>query len=44
VEQQGKDVEELDDQWYNENYWEERFNIVPVWDQLIDEFNKKCGL
>jgi len=44
VEQQGKDVEELNDQWYAENYWNERFTIVSVWDQLINEFNIKCGL
>ena len=44
VEQQGKDVEELNDQWYAETYWPERFNIVPVWDQLIREFNQKTGL
>jgi cysteine synthase A len=44
VEQQGKDVEELNDQWYSETYWSERFNIVPVWDQLIREFNQKTGL
>ena len=44
VEQQGKEVEELNDQWYDENYWPERFNIVPVWDKLIKEFNQKTGL
>ncbi len=41
VEQQGKEVEELNAQWYDENYWEERFSIVPVWDELIEEFNEK---
>ncbi len=41
VEQQGKEVEELNAQWYDENYWEERFSIVPVWDKLIEEFNEK---
>lgn len=44
VEQQGKEVEELNAQWYDENYWDERFSIVPEWDKLIDEFNKKVGL
>lgn len=39
VEQQGKDVEELNAQWYDENYWEERFSIVEDWDKLIEEFN-----
>ncbi len=41
VEQQGKDVDELNAQWYDENYWEERFNIADKWDELIEEFNKK---
>lgn len=44
VEQQGKDVEELNAQWYYENYWDERFSVVPEWDKLIEEFNKKVGL
>lgn len=44
VEQQGKDVEELNAQWYDEEYWPERFNIVPEWDKLIEEFNSKSGV
>ena len=44
VEQQGKSVEELNAQWYDENYWKERFTIVPEWDKLIEEFNKKVGI
>ncbi len=44
VEQQGKDVDELNAQWYDKDYWEERFNIVPVWDELIRAFNKKTGV
>ena len=44
VEQQGKDVEELNAQWNDENYWPERFGIVPVWDKLIEEFNAKTGV
>ncbi len=44
IEQQGKDVEELNAQWYDENYWNDRFSIVPKWDKLIEEFNKKVGL
>lgn len=44
VEQQGKDVEELNAQWYDDNYWKEKFSIVPEWDKLIDEFNRRVGL
>ncbi len=41
VEQQGKTVEEINAQWYDEDYWEERFSVVPKWDKLIEEFNEK---
>jgi hypothetical protein len=44
VEQQGKSVEELNAQWYDEKYWEEKFTIVTEWDRLIDDFNKQVGL
>ncbi|MBA4407526.1 pyridoxal-5-phosphate-dependent protein subunit beta, partial [bacterium] len=44
VEQQGKTVEELNSQWYDENYWPERLTIAPKWDELIDNFNKQVGL
>ncbi len=43
IEQQGKDVEELNAQWYDEDYWSERFNIVPEWDRLIDNFNARVS-
>jgi len=39
VEQQGKDIRELNRQWYDENYWEESFGSVEVIDGLINEFN-----
>lgn len=41
VEQQGKSVEELNAQWYDEDYWQERFSIAPLWDRQIEEFNGK---
>jgi cysteine synthase len=44
IEQQGKDVEELNDQWYNETYWKERFSVVPQWDKMIEKFNNQVGL
>jgi cysteine synthase len=44
IEQQGKDVEELDTQWHDENYWIERFTISSKWDELIDDFNKQVGI
>ncbi|MFH0733982.1 MAG: pyridoxal-phosphate dependent enzyme [bacterium] len=44
VEQQGKTAEELNAQWYDENYWHERYNTVEKWDTLIDSFNKEVGI
>ena len=44
VEQQGKTVEELNAQWYDENYWSSQYAKVDEWDEQIDEFNKKTGL
>lgn len=43
VEQQGKDVVELNAQWYDENYWQQRFSVVPSWNKLIEEFNNQVG-
>jgi len=44
VEQQGKDVKELNAQWYDEDYWKKRFDVVPQWDRMIEEFNKQVGV
>ncbi len=44
IEQQGKTVEELNAQWYDETYWQERFSIAPQWDDLIRRFNEQVGL
>jgi cysteine synthase len=44
VEQQGKTVEELDAQWYDDDYWTTHFHAWEEWDRQIDEFNEKTGL
>lgn len=45
VEQQGKDVEELDRQWYDyKNYWGSIHKTVEAIDEKIKAFNKKVGL
>ncbi|MCD4722924.1 MAG: pyridoxal-phosphate dependent enzyme [Desulfobacula sp.] len=45
IEQQGRDVEELNDQWYDhDNYWYSMFDQVHAIDELINEFNKRVGL
>ena len=44
IEQLGKEVEELDRQWYDADYWEDRYLSYREWDTLIKEFNEKTGL
>ena len=45
VEQQGREVEELNRQWYqHDEYWYGTFNQVEQIDQLITEFNQRVGL
>lgn len=44
IEQQGKTVEELNAQWYDQNYWKDQFAKVKDWDERIQEFNEKVGL
>ncbi len=44
VEQQGKSVEELDAQWYDDDYWRRQFAQVDEWDAEIERFNEMTGL
>jgi cysteine synthase len=44
VEQQGKTYEEIQQQWYNDDYWERIPACVDQIDELIEEFNAKTGL
>ena len=44
VEQQGKEVEELDAQWYDDTYWTTHWHAWEEWDRQIDEFNERTGL
>ena len=44
VEQQAKDVEELNQLWYDRNIWDTMFNQVHRWDELINEFNERTGV
>lgn len=40
IEQQGRDLDELNEQWYNyREYWERIHKLVPKIDELIKEFN-----
>ena len=44
IEQQGKTVEELNDQWFDNNYWKSQYSDIDQWDEKINEFNEKTGL
>ncbi|MDF1561193.1 MAG: pyridoxal-phosphate dependent enzyme [Bacteroidales bacterium] len=44
VEQQGKDVEELNQLWYDREIWDTMFRQTDRWDELINEFNERTGL
>jgi len=41
VEQQGKTADELDAQWYDDDYWKNQFAKADKWDEKIEEFNEK---
>jgi cysteine synthase len=44
VEQQGKSVEELDAQWYDDDYWTIHFHAWEEWDRQIEAFNERTGI
>jgi cysteine synthase len=45
IEQQGKELDELNAQWYDQrNYWENIHSLTPKIDALIKDFNHKTGL
>ena len=44
VEQQGKTYTEINDQWYDRNYWTELHSMADGIDNLIDAFNQDVGL
>jgi cysteine synthase A len=44
VEQQGRTYEELNAQWYDPNYWTDLQSQIPVFDELINEFNDRAGV
>lgn len=44
IEQQAKEVEELNAQWYDRTYWVSRWNMADKYDELIGQFNEATGL
>jgi cysteine synthase len=43
IEQQARDLDELNEHWYNPNYWENIQSLVDPIDELIVQFNEKVG-
>ena len=43
-EQQEKEVEDLDQLWYDRKIWGKIFHQPARWDELIEEFNEMTGL
>ena len=44
VEQQGKEVADLNRLWYDRGLWDDIFNQSHKWDQMINQFNEMTGL
>ena len=44
IEQQGRELDELNAQWYDPDYWEAVQGQVEDIDRLIDAFNARTGL
>lgn len=44
VEQQAKEIEDLNQLWYDRNVWEQQFNQAASWDEMIEEFNEETGV
>ena len=44
IEQQGRDIGELNEQWNNPEYWENHWRMAPEYDKLIKKFNEGTGL
>ena len=44
IEQQQKDISDLNQLWYDRTIWTQIFNQYKKWDELINEFNSMTGL
>jgi len=44
IEQQAKELEDLNQLWSDREIWPKLFNQVDAWDKLINEFNERTGL
>ena len=41
IEQQGRELDELNAQWYDKNYWTDIYQQTPKVNQLITDFNER---
>lgn len=44
IEQQAKELDDLNQLWNDRQIWNKLFNQVDRWDELIDQFNERTGL
>ncbi|OYT16953.1 MAG: pyridoxal-5-phosphate-dependent protein subunit beta [Bacteroidetes bacterium 4572_77] len=44
IEQQAKELDDLNRLWYDRELWPQIFNQTQKWDELINEFNERTGL
>ena len=44
VEQQAKDIEDLNQLWYDREIWDKIFHQNEAWDKMINEFNEETGV
>jgi cysteine synthase A len=44
VEQQAKEIEDLNQLWYDRDIWDKIFHQNEKWDEMIDEFNIETGV
>jgi len=44
IEQQGKELEDLNQLWYDRDIWQKIFHSVDAWDELINQFNERTGV
>jgi hypothetical protein len=44
VEQQRKEIEDLNQLWYDRQIWPAIFKQAAKWDELINQFNEMTGL
>jgi cysteine synthase len=44
IEQQGKDLEELNQLWNDRDVWDQQFEQAERWDEMINDFNEEAGV